>query len=109
MKLIIAGGRNYEMTIHDWRNLTDIKGVTEIVSGGASGADKGGEEYAASVSIPVKSFPADWEKHGRCAGPMRNRQMAEYADAVALFPGGKGTASMHREAVKAGIEIFDFR
>jgi predicted Rossmann-fold nucleotide-binding protein len=34
--------------------------------------------------------------------------MAEYADAVALFPGGRGTASMRKEAEKAGIEVYDF-
>ena len=35
--------------------------------------------------------------------------MAQYADAVALFPGGIGTKSMYNEAVAAGIVIYDFR
>jgi hypothetical protein len=34
--------------------------------------------------------------------------MAAYADALALFPGGKGSASMVREAIRAGMQIFDF-
>jgi predicted Rossmann-fold nucleotide-binding protein len=35
--------------------------------------------------------------------------MAEYADAVALFPGGRGTENMASEAAKAGLKVFDFR
>ena len=34
--------------------------------------------------------------------------MAEYADAVVLFPGGRGTAFMRKEAEKAGITVYDF-
>ncbi len=112
MKLIVAGGRDYKLNDEDYHNLAIIHwhcSITEIVSGGASGADKCGEIFAASRKLPVKVFPADWKKHGRKAGPLRNKEMAEYADAVALFPGGRGTASMKQEAEKAGIDIFDYR
>ena len=112
MKLIIAGGRNYSFTELDKEDVSrlifDI-GVTEIVSGGAPGADRAGEEMAQASGVPVKMFSADWDVHGRAAGPIRNREMAEYADAVALFPGGAGTESMKNEAYRAGIQIFDFR
>jgi hypothetical protein len=109
MKLIIAGGRNYDMSTEDYHKLSDIGGISEIVSGGCSGADMSGEQYAHLNKIPVKMFYANWNVHGRAAGPIRNKQMAEYADAVALFPGGRGTESMFREAAKAGIKIYDFR
>jgi len=82
--------------------------ITEVVSGGATGIDKEGEDYAYAHGIPVKRFPADWDKHGKAAGPIRNRDMAKYADAVALFAGGIGTNSMRKEAEKAGIQIYDF-
>lgn len=113
MRLIIAGGRNYQMDLADYMRLEKIHlqfgPITEIVSGGAPGADKEGEIWADISGISVKKFEADWKAHGRAAGPIRNRQMAEYANAVALFPGGRGTASMATEAKQAGIEIFDFR
>jgi hypothetical protein len=112
MKLIIAGGRDYQFNIRDsfaLRALCDFLKVTEIVSGGAYGADACGEEWAESQEIPVTIFPADWKKHGPAAGPIRNKQMAEYADAVVLFPGDKGTQSMYDEARKANIHIFDWR
>lgn len=107
MKLIIAGGRDYSLTAEDIREL-DRMPITEVVSGGATGADMSGEHYAEQRGLPVKKFMADWKSHGRGAGPIRNRLMADYADGVALFPGGRGTASMYAEAKKTGIEIFDF-
>jgi hypothetical protein len=109
MKLIIAGGRNYQFTDDDYVRLDAIPDVTEVVSGHAQGADIQGEEWAAERGIPSKLFRPDWNQHGKAAGPIRNRQMAEYADAVVLFPGGKGTNSMFAEAKKAGLKIFDWR
>lgn len=106
MKTIIAGGRNYQLTSEDF-NLLETLDITEVVSGRCTGADMGGEEYAKSRGIPIKPFPADWNKHGRAAGPIRNAQMASYADQVVLFPGGKGTNSMRKEAEVAGIKIVD--
>lgn len=108
MKLILAGGRHYRFDDMDWERLR-LLNPTEIVCGGATGADECGRQWAIDREIPVKTFPADWAKHRRAAGPIRNRQMAEYADAVALFPGGKGTESMYNEAVKAGLTIYDYR
>ena len=105
MIVIIAGGRSYKMTPQD-EALLDALPIREVVSGCAPGADAEGEEWARSRGIPVKQFPADWEKHGRAAGPIRNRQMAKYAEALVLFPGGKGTASMKREAERSGLHIF---
>lgn len=110
MKLIIAGGRNYQFTGADYAALDALhllRGVSEVVSGCASGADKCGEEWAKRNNIPVKPFPANWKAFGRSAGPIRNRQMAEYADALALFPGGKGTANMREMAVLNYLEIFE--
>ena len=112
MKLIIAGGRDYKFTVDDFLRLGKLHrehGITEVISGKAKGADWYGEYWAYENQIPVKPFPADWKAHGKAAGPMRNQAMASYADAVALFPGGKGTDSMYRIAKATGIEIFDFR
>lgn len=111
MKTIIAGGRNLQPrefptaaidAIHDQQK------ITEVVSGGASGADRMGEWWASDKRIPVKVFKPNWS-HGRAGGPIRNKQMADYADAVILLPGGRGTDSMFEEACKAQIRIFDLR
>jgi hypothetical protein len=112
MKLIIAGSRSGRLSETDYARLDALhaeRPVTEVVSGFASGIDKCGETWAVRNRIPVKTFPADWEKYGKAAGPIRNRQMAEYADAVALFPGGKGTDSMFAEAQRFDLDIYDWR
>lgn len=112
MKLIVAGGRDHYLTVTDYERLDALAGqihISEVVSGHCSdGADSCGEWWANLRQIPLKLFPADWSQ-GRKAGPIRNKQMAEYADAVVLFPGGRGTESMCREAMAAGIIIYDWR
>lgn len=112
MKLIIAGGRDYTMTPADILYLDELHAqhrITEVISGGATGADAGGEQWAIRNRINLIRMPAEWAKYGRRAGPRRNRDMALYADAVVLFPGGAGTRSMYKEAQKAHIQIFDMR
>jgi len=108
MKTIIAGGRNNHISPDDVDYLDSIN-ITEVVSGGASGIDGDGEVYAKCRRLPCKVFKADWDKHGKAAGPIRNREMAKYADAVVLFSGGRGTANMLTEAKKHGLEIYDRR
>ena len=110
MKLIIAGTRtfnNYELletTLDEY--LTHYK-VNEIVSGTCSGADILGEKYAKLHNIPVKQFPANWNLYGKSAGPIRNKQMAEYADACIVFWDGKskGTLSMINLAKEYNLDL----
>jgi hypothetical protein len=109
VRLIIAGGRYYRLTSDDLARLDAIEGVTEVVSGGCRGVDKDGEAWARSRRIAIKVFKAKWSTHGPAAGPIRNREMALYGDAVALFPGGRGTKDMHREAIANGLKVFDYR
>lgn len=125
MKLIIAGGRDYSLSEDDIEFLDSLlPNVTEVVSGGARGADAGGEQWAKSHGMTPKVFEADWKdlsepcvlrynRYGKpynaIAGNKRNIRMAEYADALVLFPGGKGTANMYQEAKKRGLVIYDRR
>ena len=108
MKTIIAGSRD----VVDWEivhvaMLNSGFTVTEVVSGGAKGVDTLGEQWAYRCEIPVKRFPADWDKNGKAAGPIRNRQMAAYADSlVAVWDGqSRGTKNMIDEAKKRGLKV----
>lgn len=108
MKVIIAGGRDYNLTKSDFDLLDYISTkwqISEVVSGGADGADFGGEVWAENKKIPVKKFPANWKEYGKAAGPIRNAEMAAYADGVILFPGGKGTKNMFETAKEFCLEI----
>jgi hypothetical protein len=65
--------------------------ITEVVSGRAAGFDDLGERYATINKIPIKAFPAEWERYGLLAGKMRNRDMGNYADAlIAIWDGYSG-------------------
>ncbi|TVR36947.1 MAG: DUF2493 domain-containing protein [Cryomorphaceae bacterium] len=110
MKVIIAGGRNFEdyvgLCLACDKALLHSK-VSEVVSGAAHGADKLGEKYAAENGYFIRQFPANWSKHGRGAGPVRNAQMAGYADMLIAFWDGvsSGTKNMIDTAKRAGLEV----
>ena len=58
------------------------------------------QKYNFKLNCKLKTFPANWDEHGKAAGPMRNRQMADYADALLALPaksGSKGTLNTVRE------------
>ena len=78
-----------------------------IVSGGCRGADMLGERYARENGLSVERYPAQWDKYGRSAGPVRNREMARRADYVICFWDGKsrGTQSMIRYARQLGKPV----
>lgn len=112
MKTIIAGGRHYVLSEEDLRRLDKLRTelpITEVVCGMASGADSDGRAWAVASGIRVREFPANWGKFGNAAGPMRNQEMAAYADALIAFSGGSGTADMVRKATNAGLKIIDLR
>jgi hypothetical protein len=109
VKVIIAGGRrfNYRAYLFGYMDaFNSFVKVSEVVSGGASGADAAGEDWASARGIPVKRFPADWEGLGRAAGPARNGEMAEYAGALVAFPGGKGTENMIGQARSSDLDVY---
>jgi hypothetical protein len=109
-KVIIAGGRDYndyQYLEYMCEEILQGRFNIEIVSGGANGADKLGEQFALENSYPVTRFPADWNLHGKKAGPLRNIQMAEYADELIAFWDGKskGTKHMIDEATRQGLIV----
>jgi hypothetical protein len=98
VKLIIAGSRTF--TNYDFLEETilinfDIEDL-EIVCGEARGADLLGREFAEDYNLKIHSYPANWEKHGKSAGHIRNAAMGKEADFLLAFWDGKskGTQGM---------------
>lgn len=107
---IIAGGRDYVQTAKGREALNSIRPLISCVySGAARGADKWGEAWAKTHGIEVEKYPADWDRYGKRAGPIRNRAMAEWADGAIIFKGGRGTADMFNVAKGAGLITLDLR
>jgi hypothetical protein len=117
MKLIIAGSRTISPSsdlIFDLLNHFRLS-ITEVVSGTAGGVDKAGELFvreideAQGVQYALTKFPADWNTHGKAAGHIRNKQMADYADALLLIWDGesKGSANMKMNMEKLKKPVFE--
>ena len=101
-RVVVAGCRDYNNYFLLSRELKKlIKNLDKdheiiIVSGGASGADSLGEKFAKKHNLKIEKYPAEWDKYGRSAGPIRNYKMAQVADLVVVFWDGKsrGTKNM---------------
>lgn len=114
---IIAGSRHFNNVKYMFSELNryaDMYGYPEtVVSGTARGADTCGELWAGKHGIAVKKFPADWNAHGKKAGPIRNNMMAEYAKdngMLFLFWDGQsaGSRSMLQAAQIRNIPVVQF-
>lgn len=109
-KVLVCGGRDYS----DRRKVYEVLDrehaalpIDRLVAGGANGADSLASDWAAARGVGRSIYVADWEAHGRAAGPIRNQEMLdkEKPDLVIAFPGGRGTANMIRLAKAAGVEV----
>ncbi|MCZ7856030.1 DUF2493 domain-containing protein [Agrobacterium salinitolerans] len=119
MKVLVCGGRDMDrIAAWNWleRNALDELSfasglssftIEKIIHGGCRGADEGAGEWAKSEHIPVVVCKADWKKHGKSAGPIRNRMMLDVhkPDFVIALPGGRGTENMIRLAESYGVRV----
>ena len=111
MKVIVAGGRDFfpEFKHSQWltEQLHELK-ATHIISGKARGADSFGEEIGRLLRLDIIEYPANWDRYGKKAGPLRNEEMAKVADACILFPGGQGTKNMRDLAEAYDVPIIEW-
>ena len=127
-KLIIAGGRDFmdktllkesiseyikenalelaDLTVVSGHNVTS-KYDKELHTYLYYGADRLGEDFAVENNLQINLYPADWKRHGKAAGPIRNRQMAATADGLLAFWDGqsRGTKSMIEFAKQKGLVV----
>lgn len=116
MRILVCGGRTYRDIEAMRRVLTandngSIPAPT-LIHGNAPGADRLAAHVAyGELFWRVLPFPADWDLHGRAAGPIRNQEMIDRGkpDLVLAFPGGRGTADMVRRAEAAGVPVAEVR
>lgn len=109
---LICGGRNFtdnNLFGSAMRDFCNARGGVPslVVHGAARGADTFAADWARRLAIDVVAVPADWEKHGKAAGVLRNQKMLDEhrPDFVVAFPGGRGTADMVARARRIGIDV----
>jgi len=117
--LVIAAGGGRDLAWPQQRVAAELLArssgrlVHLLLHGGARGADAAIGRAAQQLGWSSAVMPAQWQLHGRAAGPIRNRELLQQAIAKAVahsspgcltsvlvvaFPGGAGTASLMREA-----------
>lgn len=111
-RVLITGSRN-------WRDLRVIYDVLNIqwridpdailVSGACpTGADCIAENVWEGFGGKVERHPADWDTHGKAAGPRRNQEMVDLGADVCLafpLPDSRGTRHCMAAAERAGIPV----
>lgn len=111
---LVCGGRHFGENPEEATLFREVMGelhakheFTAIVCGDAKGADRMAFWWARDHQIKCREFRALWNQLGNLAGPTRNRQMlAEGKPAIVIaFKGGKGTANMVDQAMKAGVPV----
>jgi hypothetical protein len=104
-----------------WKNSESILGALRdhagpldtVVHGDCRGADRLADEAAKTLCLRVERYPADWNKYGRSAGPIRNHEMLDTGiDLVLAFHDdlsqSEGTNHMVTIATKAGVLVKTF-
>lgn len=108
--VLVCGGRDYtneKMAFAILDAAHAANPIIEVIHGAATGADMLAAAWAAKRGVPERAFPADWETHGKAAGPIRNRQMLDQGKPhiVIAFPGGRGTRNMIEQAEGANVPV----
>jgi YspA, cpYpsA-related SLOG family len=98
MKLIIAGGRDFQDYALLCKTMEQFN-PDLVLCGGATGADALGDRWAKENGIPVDYYPADWAKHGKAAGPIRNTEMASNATHLLAFHDRRSRGTAHMIAI----------
>ena len=117
MKVLVTGGRTFNDRSWLWAGLDLLHGmqpISELIEGGATGADVRAGEWARARGVKCTVVPAEWGQHSRGlkagqknpAGMIRNNTMAAMLpDIVLATPGGAGTAHMVGLAKKRGLRV----
>ena len=110
MVILVCGSRTWtsaDQTLRLARRLAELR-PTQIIAGGAVGADQIAENWAKRNSIPVLVCTPNWNKFGRSAGIKRNNQMLDMKPdlVLACWDGqSKGTKHTIDEAERRGIRV----
>lgn len=121
-RILVCGGREYgseDGQLDRLRRTLDAAleaarsagKMAVIIHGNARGADLLADQYAREKSLRVIPFPADWDLHGRRAGPIRNKKMLTESQphVIIAFKGGSGTAHMMKIGREAGVPVYEVK
>jgi hypothetical protein len=96
------------------RHQKESRSPMVIIEGDAPGADTYAGNWAEyhPWDAELVKYPADWDKYGKAAGPIRNKQMLEEGKPTLVvaftdnLEESKGTKNMVTQAKKAGVPVY---
>jgi len=112
MKILICGSRNFSDKALIKGFINSCPDDTIIIEGEARGADSIARDCALERGLIVEKFPANWDRDGKSAGPIRNSQMLKEGnpDIVVAYSddlkNSKGTRHMISISQRAGKDCY---
>lgn len=110
-RIAIVGSRDFPSADVVGAFVRSLPPGTVVVSGGARGVDHWAEEAARRCGLRTKVFHADWDTHGRRAGPIRNAEIVAAADRLVAFWNSRSRGTLNTilsaQAAELPILIFD--
>ena len=109
-KVLVTGGRDFfdrELLNAVLDNMHNDVPIDTIINGGARGADSLSTAWARQRGVGIEIYNAEWDKHGKAAGVIRNTKMLDKAQPtdVVAFPGGRGTWDMVNKAINRRLKV----
>lgn len=110
MKILVCGSRIWT----SYERIAEVLGryfpISEIIHGGCVGADAMAGDYAKATDTKCTVYPADWNRYGKAAGPIRNRLMLDQKPNLVIafheeIDKSKGTRDCYEEAIRRGIPV----
>ena len=105
-RVIVCGSRRWRDRERISNRLFELPVTSVIVHGNAAGADRIAHQEAQKLGLLVEPHPADWERHGKAAGVIRNQEMAALgADLCIAFWDGSSVGTQHMMTAAAALGI----
>lgn len=116
IKLGVSGSRlcfDYDKIKEDILREFRSEDLAVIISGGAKGVDALCERFASEHGIPIESHKPDYDRHGKGAPLVRNREIVDSCDVLMAWPlwepKSGGTVSTMEYAKAKGIRVIENR
>lgn len=116
MRLLVCGSRTFSDDALLIRVLDGFKMAAAdlvIIQGEAAGADRKARNWAIGSKVQFESYPADWQKDGKAAGPIRNQRMLDEGKPTSVLAfvdkplaESFGTFDMVRRAKRAQVPVY---
>jgi len=110
MRVLVCGDRNWKDAILIQERLSQLPSGAVVLHGDCRGADRIAGNVAEFLGLEVEKYPANWDKYGRSAGPIRNRDMLDTRPHLVIafhddLTKSKGTKDCVTEARNRNIPV----